>query len=118
MCRFFEPLIITSVGFHPDVLERKVGLYGLYECELYVIIPVPLTVFGRDPVMYTAMREVLHTTVFRCDGGTRSEFEVYFQRLQLCGICKVFAQIKHDGRVGRRHVLHGIIRGEEQSLFV
>ncbi len=35
VCRFFEPLIITSIGFHPDVLERKVGLYGLYECELF-----------------------------------------------------------------------------------
>ena len=33
-------------------------------------------------------------------------------------ICEVFAQIKHDGRVGRRHVLHCVIRGEEQSLLV
>ena len=77
-----------------------------------------MPVFGHDPVAYAAVREVLHTTVFGCDGGTRSELEVYFQRLQLRGVCEVFAQIKHDGRVGRRHVLHGIIRGEEQSLFV
>ncbi len=74
--------------------KRKVGLYGLYECKLYMIIPVPLPVFGHDPVAYAAVREVLHTTVFGCDGGTRSELEVYFQRLQLRGVCEVFAQIK------------------------